>query len=56
MDRELVQLGVPAAEAASAPRAVRTAPAAGAQERDASPWLGRDIGPSRTFRAYQRSL
>src|SRR4051812_16962699 len=55
MDRDLVQLGVPAAAAAPAPHAVApSAPTAGVKERDASPWLGRDQPPSRTFLAYQR--
>src|SRR2546423_1050739 len=55
MDRDSVQLGVPAAAAALAPHGPPALTAgAGVQERDASPWLGRGTPPSHTFQAYQR--
>ena len=57
MDRDSVQLSLPAATAALAPGPARTLPApptVNGRERDASPWLGRDTAPSETFQAYQR--
>jgi polyhydroxyalkanoate synthase len=57
MDRDSVQLDVPAAAAALVPRTAASptpVPTDRDRERDASPWLGRDSPPSRTFGAYQR--
>ena len=56
MDRERVPLSVPTASSTALATLASTPPArrAGAQERDASPWLGRGSPPSRTFQAYQR--
>ena len=56
MDRDSVQLGLPAATAALAPVPATSAapPTVNGRERDASPWLGRDSAPSHAFLAYQR--
>jgi polyhydroxyalkanoate synthase len=58
MDKDSVQLGVPAADAALVPRTAAAASltqhADRGRERDASPWLGRGVPPSHAFLAYQR--